>query len=107
MVSACGSATASDAGSTPPAAEPAGSASSSPESGSAEATGFPVSVTHKFGTTVIEQEPTRVVSAGYTEHDTLLALGVIPVWTRWFRSSPRCCERALTGRGVKWPDEHC
>ena len=38
-----------------------------------------MSVTHKFGTTVIEQEPTRVVSAGYTEHDTLLSLGVIPV----------------------------
>ena len=71
MVSACGSATASGTGST--------QESSTPLSGSAEATGFPLSVTHKFGTTVIEQKPTRVVSAGYTEHDTLLSLGVIPV----------------------------
>ncbi len=81
VVSACGSATASGTGST--------QESSTPLSGSAGATGFPLSVTHKFGTTVIEQEPTRVVSAGYTEHDTLLSLGVIPVAvTDWYGDQP-------------------
>ena len=45
----------------------------------------PVRVKHLFGETTIPAPPTRVVSAGLTEHDDLLAVGVVPVAvTRWF-----------------------
>lgn len=49
----------------------------------------PVTITHLFGQTVIKEPPTRVVSAGYTEQDDLLAVGVVPVAvTRWFGDEP-------------------
>lgn len=45
----------------------------------------PVTVRHVFGETTIPAPPTRVVSAGLTEQDDLLAVGVQPVAvTRWF-----------------------
>lgn len=48
-----------------------------------------VTVTHVFGDTVIPAPPTRVVSAGLTEQDDLLAVGVIPVAvTNWFGDQP-------------------
>ncbi|HTM84634.1 MAG TPA: ABC transporter substrate-binding protein [Mycobacterium sp.] len=51
--------------------------------------GQPVTIKHLFGETVITTPPTRVVSAGYTEQDDLLALGVIPVAvTSWFGDQP-------------------
>ena len=37
-----------------------------------------VTVTHVFGETRIPSPPKRVVSAGFTEHDSLLAVGIIP-----------------------------
>ena len=40
---------------------------------------FPVTVTHKYGETVVPEEPERVVSVGVTEQDVLLELGVVPV----------------------------
>lgn len=50
---------------------------------------FPVTIEHKYGETVIESEPTRVVSVGFGEHDGLLALGVIPVAVRdWYGEQP-------------------
>jgi iron complex transport system substrate-binding protein len=50
---------------------------------------FPVEVEHKFGTTTIPEEPTRVVSVGLTEQDTLLQLGVVPVaTTEWYGEQP-------------------
>lgn len=45
---------------------------------------FPVTIEHKFGTTEIPEQPERVVVVGYTELDTVLALGVVPVGTRAF-----------------------
>ncbi len=45
---------------------------------------FPVTLEHKLGETTIEQRPERVVSLGYTEQDTLFALGVEPVAVRYF-----------------------
>ncbi|MET0909486.1 MAG: ABC transporter substrate-binding protein [Ilumatobacteraceae bacterium] len=46
---------------------------------------FPVTLEHKFGETVIESTPERVVVVGLTEQDALLALGVTPVGvTEWF-----------------------
>lgn len=45
----------------------------------------PVTITHVFGETTVPAPPTRVVSAGLTEHDDLLAVGSVPVAvTRWF-----------------------
>ncbi len=48
-----------------------------------------VTVEHVFGQTRIPAKPTRVVSAGFTEQDSLLALGVVPVaTTEWFGGQP-------------------
>lgn len=48
-----------------------------------------VTVKHVFGETRIPGPPTRVVSAGYTEQDDLLALGVVPIAvTDWFGGEP-------------------
>lgn len=48
-----------------------------------------VTVEHQFGTTTVPANPQRVVSAGYTEQDTLLALGVTPVAvTDWYGDQP-------------------
>jgi iron complex transport system substrate-binding protein len=43
-----------------------------------------IRVTHRFGTTEIPSPPQRVVSLGYTDQDTILALGVVPVAIREF-----------------------
>ncbi|MFD0689363.1 iron-siderophore ABC transporter substrate-binding protein [Actinomadura fibrosa] len=40
---------------------------------------FPVSITHKLGTTTIKSAPKRIVALGEVDQDTLLALGVQPV----------------------------
>lgn len=46
---------------------------------------FPVTVEHAYGETTISAQPKRVVSVGYTEQDTLWALGVKPVGvTDWY-----------------------
>jgi iron complex transport system substrate-binding protein len=43
---------------------------------------FPVTITHSFGETTIDSEPSRVVTIGFNEQDFVLALGVKPVATR-------------------------
>src|ERR1700679_4233044 len=51
--------------------------------------GGPLTITHAFGETTIAQPPKRVVSAGFTGQDDLLALGIIPVAvTNWFGDQP-------------------
>ncbi|MDT5199349.1 MAG: iron complex transport system substrate-binding protein [Mycobacterium sp.] len=51
--------------------------------------GGPVTITHVFGETTIPEPPKRVVSAGFTGQDDLLALGVVPVAvTNWFGDQP-------------------
>jgi iron complex transport system substrate-binding protein len=48
-----------------------------------------VTVKHAFGETKIPSAPKRVVSAGFTEQDDLLAVGVVPIAiTDWFGSEP-------------------
>jgi iron complex transport system substrate-binding protein len=48
-----------------------------------------VTVKHIFGETKVPAPPTRVVSAGFTEQDDLLALGVVPIAvTDWFGGEP-------------------
>ncbi|WP_329005933.1 iron-siderophore ABC transporter substrate-binding protein [Kribbella sp. NBC_00709] len=60
-------------------------AASSPGGGGA----FPVTIKNKYGDTVVEQAPKRVVTVGLVEQDALLALGVVPVaTTEWFGEKP-------------------
>ena len=48
-----------------------------------------VTVKHMFGETKVPAAPTRVVSAGYTEQDDLLAVGVVPIAvTNWWGDQP-------------------
>jgi iron complex transport system substrate-binding protein len=48
-----------------------------------------VTITHVFGETSVPGPPRRVVSAGYTGQDDLLALGVAPIAvTNWFGDQP-------------------
>jgi iron complex transport system substrate-binding protein len=48
-----------------------------------------VTVKHIFGETKIAGPPKRVVSAGFTEQDDLLAVGVVPIAvTDWFGGEP-------------------
>lgn len=55
----------------------------------AMADAFPVTFTHKFGTTTINAPPVRVVSLGYAGGDNILALGVKPVALRyWYGDYP-------------------
>src|SRR5690348_807829 len=72
-----------------------GSDESDPEPESAgeqttsDAGSFPVTVEHRLGETVIEEEPERVVVVGLTEQDILLELGVTPVAvTEWYGEQP-------------------
>jgi iron complex transport system substrate-binding protein len=53
-----------------------------PTSGDA---GFPVTIEHKFGRTVVEKPPERVVAVGFNDQDFALALGVKPVGVRQFQ----------------------
>ena len=49
----------------------------------------PVTLSHTFGETTVPAPPARVVSAGLTEGDDLLAVGVVPVaLTGWFGNPP-------------------
>ena len=48
-----------------------------------------VTVKHQFGETTIAAPPRRVVSAGFTEQDDLLAVGVVPIAvTNWWGDQP-------------------
>ncbi|HEX7429826.1 MAG TPA: ABC transporter substrate-binding protein [Mycobacterium sp.] len=48
-----------------------------------------VTVKHMFGETKIPAPPKRVVSAGFTEQDDLLAVGVVPIAvTNWWGDQP-------------------
>jgi iron complex transport system substrate-binding protein len=62
---------------------------SSPKRPAGTPGGGAVTINHLFGQTVIKEPPKRVVSAGYTEQDDLLALGVVPIAvTNWFGDQP-------------------
>jgi iron complex transport system substrate-binding protein len=62
---------------------------SSPKPPPGTSGGGSVTITHLFGQTVIKEPPKRVVSAGYTEQDDLLAVGVVPIAvTNWFGDQP-------------------
>jgi iron complex transport system substrate-binding protein len=75
-----------------------------------EASAFPVTIEHKFGTTEVQQPPERVVTVGWTEQDIALALGVPPVASReflggydwrkrpWARGMPGASDPVLVGQ---------
>ena len=50
-------------------------ASDEPDAGGSSSDAFPVTVDHKFGTTVVKGSRRRVVTVGVTEQDKVLALG--------------------------------
>lgn len=53
---------------------------STSEEGGAEASGsFPVTVTHALGETTVSEQPERVTTIGWGNHDVALALGIAPV----------------------------
>jgi iron complex transport system substrate-binding protein len=55
----------------------------------AQAATFPVEVEHKYGTTVIDKKPERIVTLGLSDQDVVLALGVKPVGSiDWFKERP-------------------
>lgn len=59
------------------------------QSSKTAAAAFPVTVTHKYGDTVVPAAPQRVVVVGFTEQDILLALGITPVaTTEWYGNQP-------------------
>ena len=69
-------------------AEAGGKESGEPSEDTTEAA-FPVDVDHKYGTTTIPAEPERVVTLGLSDHDPVLALGVVPVGVDdWFGERP-------------------
>jgi iron complex transport system substrate-binding protein len=61
VLSACGSKKEDNAGS---------------DSSSAD---FPITIKHAFGETVVEEKPERIVAIGWSNQDTPLSLGVLPV----------------------------
>jgi iron complex transport system substrate-binding protein len=63
--------------------------SSSSTAVAASADAFPVTIEHKYGSTTIDSAPERVVSVGYNDQDTILALGIVPVAIRdWYGDQP-------------------
>lgn len=55
----------------------------------ADSSAFPVTLDHKYGSTTITAKPERIVTIGLTDHDALLALGIVPVGTtEWFGGYP-------------------
>ncbi len=68
-------------GTAPTGTSPTGTATS--------AAAFPVTIEHVYGETTIEAEPQRVVSIGFAEHESILALGVTPIAVRdWYGDQP-------------------
>ena len=63
---------------------------STPAGPAAPATeGAPTRVPHKYGETEVPRDPQRVVTVGLTDHDYLLAFGVVPVGiTDWYGDQP-------------------
>lgn len=65
-----------------------------PDAAASVATGsqtaaFPVTIDHKYGSTEIAGPAGRVVTVGLTDHDAVLALGIVPVGvTEWIGAFP-------------------
>ena len=65
--------------------DPATGGSPAPAAKGVEEGAYPVTINHKYGSTIIESAPQRVVTVGLKEQDDCVALGVVPVGsTTWF-----------------------
>ena len=68
---------------------PAACSSHKPAPAGARGAGGSVTITHVFGETTVPDPPKRIVSAGFTGQDDLLALGAVPIAvTNWFGDQP-------------------
>jgi len=68
---------------------PAACSSHKPAPAGAGGAAGSVTITHVFGETTVPEPPKRIVSAGFTGQDDLLALGVVPIAvTNWFGDQP-------------------
>lgn len=86
-LAACGGTTGDETAADPTTGAPASAGSTEAASGATDT--FPVEVEHEFGTTTVEQEPERVVTVGFSDQDTVMALGVTPVGIRdWYGDQP-------------------
>jgi iron complex transport system substrate-binding protein len=91
-LAACGSSSTSSSSSSTTASSSAGSAAagsatsgpSSAASGSATAVSYPVEIPNAYGTTVIPAAPENVVVLGFTDVDSVLAVGTVPVGIQQF-----------------------
>lgn len=88
--------------STGSGAATSGAATSGAAVGSSTVAAYPITVRHKYGTTTIAKAPIRVLSLGYTDHEVLLALGIVPIgviqWIpEWKRGVGPWSEAALKG----------
>lgn len=45
---------------------------------------YPLTISHKYGETIVPSKPERVVTIGYTEHDVWVALGTQPIAVRYW-----------------------
>ena len=70
VLAACGGTSGDDA---------TGDATDEGSAAPADAGAFPVTVQHAFGETTIEEQPERVASVAWANHEVPLALGVVPV----------------------------
>jgi len=53
--------------------------SDSSESATSGDAGFPITITHAFGETVIDAKPERIATVQWANHEVPLALGIVPV----------------------------
>lgn len=67
------------AGNDSPADEPTDAAPGPGDETATEGSAFPVTISHAFGDTVIEEQPERVATWGWGSTDAAIALGVTPV----------------------------
>ncbi|MFC4853766.1 iron-siderophore ABC transporter substrate-binding protein [Actinophytocola glycyrrhizae] len=76
-------------GDPPSSQEPPDRQDAARETTSSQAATFPVEIEHKYGTTVVEEKPERIVTLGLSDQDVVLALGVRPVGAiDWFKERP-------------------
>ena len=86
-LAACSSSSTSSTSSSAASSAASSAGASGAASGSADAASYPVEIPNAFGTAVIPAVPERVVVIGFTEADTVLALGTVPVGIQQFVST--------------------